>query len=103
MIKESKHGSDVMKKYFNKQLAVTKKGKKDLEYSIKCQICENAYVDNDFKDRSHYHITGKYRDSLHGDFHIKVRLIHKDLIVFHSLNNYDSHYFCENQANLILK
>ena len=35
--------------------------------SNKCWICDNDYVDNDVKERNHFHITGKYRDSVHRD------------------------------------
>ena len=48
MIKESKYCSDVMKKHFNKELAMTKKDDQDFENSTKCLICDNDYVNGDF-------------------------------------------------------
>ena len=60
MIEESKYCTDVMKKYFNKGLVMTKKDNEDFEASIKCCICDNDYIDGNVKVRDHCHITGKY-------------------------------------------
>ena len=46
MIEESKYCSDVMKKHFNKELAMTKEDNEDFKNSITCWICDNDYVDN---------------------------------------------------------
>ena len=59
MIEESKYLSDVMKKYFNKELVMTKEDNEDFNNSTKSWICDNYYVDNDVKVRDHCHITGK--------------------------------------------
>ena len=67
MIKESSYCSNVMKKHFNKELAVTKKDNEDFENSTKCWICDNDYINGDVKVRYHCHITGKYRGSAHRD------------------------------------
>ena len=64
MIKKSKYCSNVMKKHFNKVLAMTKKDNEDFENSTKCQICDNDYTDNDVKVKDHCHITGKCRGSV---------------------------------------
>ena len=34
-----------MKRCFNKELKMTKDDEEDFETSVKCQICDNAYVD----------------------------------------------------------
>ena len=47
MIKESKYCCEVIKKHFNKALAMTKEGNEDFKDSTKCWICDNDYVDND--------------------------------------------------------
>ena len=65
MIKESKYCTDIMKKHFNKELVMTKKGNEDFKNSTKCWICD---VKVDVKVRDHFHITGKYRTSMHIDF-----------------------------------
>ena len=82
MIKENKYCSDVMKKHFNKELAMTKKDNEDCENSTKCWIC-----DNDVKIRDDCHITG-YVDS---DSNIHVKLNHEIPFVFRNLKKYDSH------------
>ena len=67
LIDESKYCSGVMKKHFNKKLGMSKEVFKN---STKCLICDNDYVDNDFKVRDHCHITGKHRGSAQRDCNI---------------------------------
>ena len=40
----NKYCSNMMKKYFNKELAMTKTDDEDFENSTKCWICDNDYV-----------------------------------------------------------
>ena len=49
-----------MKKYFNKELIITKKDNEDFENSISCWICDNDHVDGDVKVIDLCHITEKY-------------------------------------------
>ena len=44
MIEESKYCSDVMKKYFNKELAMTKENNEDFKNSSKCCICDKKVI-----------------------------------------------------------
>ena len=67
MTKESKNCNDVLKKHFNKELAMTNEDNEDFENSNKCRICDNIYVRGKVKVRNHYCITGKYRGSAHRD------------------------------------
>ena len=91
MIEESKYCIDIMKKYFNKELVMTKEDDENFENSSKCWICDNGYVDDEVKARDHCQVTGKYRGSAHRDCNINVKLNHKIPVVFHNLKNYDSH------------
>ena len=59
MIKQSKHCTNIMNKYFNQELLMTKKDNEDFENSTKCCTCDNLYVDCDIKVKSHCHITEK--------------------------------------------
>ena len=70
---------------------MTKKDNEDLKNSTKCWICDNAYIDGDVEVRGHCHITEKYRGFAHRDSNINVKLNHKIPIIFHNLQNYDSH------------
>ena len=81
MIEGSKYCGDLMKKHFHKELVMTKKHNERFENSTKFWICDDDYIDKDFKEREHCHITGKIRGSAHRDCNI----------VFHNLRNYDSH------------
>ena len=51
-----------MKKYFNKELVMTKEYNEDFKNSAKCWISNN-YVDNAAIVRDHCRITGRYRGS----------------------------------------
>lgn len=62
---ESKYCSDVRKKYFNKNVAMTKEDDEDFKNSIKCWICYNIYVVGDDKVIVHCDITRKYRGYAH--------------------------------------
>ena len=91
MNEQSKYCIDVIQKYFNKELAMTKEDNEDFENSTKCCICDNDYINADIKVRDHCHITGKYRDSAQRDSNINVKLNHKISTVCSNLKNYASH------------
>ena len=55
VIEESKYCSDAMKKYFNKELVMTKEDNENFKNSSKCWICDIDYVDNDVKVRDNCH------------------------------------------------
>ena len=59
MVKESKYCSRVMKKYFYKELVMSKIDDEDFESFTKCWICDNTLVDNNVKIRGRCHITAK--------------------------------------------
>ena len=85
MIEENKYRSDVMKKYFNKELVMSTEGNENFQNVTKLQICDNSYVDNDVKVRDHRHITGKYRGLAHRGCIINVKVNPKIPVVFHNL------------------
>ena len=66
-------------------------------------ICGNDYIDGDVKIRDHCQITGKYRCSAHRHCNINVKLNHKIPVLFHNLNNYDSHVIMQELGKLDLK
>ena len=92
MIEESKYCVGILKKQFDKELAMTKKDNEDFDY---VRICDHVYVEGDAKLRDQCHITGKYRGSAHRNCNINVKLNHKILIVFCNLKNYDSNFIMQ--------
>ena len=80
MIEERKYCNDVMKKYFNKELVMTKQDNEYFKNSTKCWICDNDYIDTDVKVRDHCR-----------DCNINLELNHKIPVAFHNLTNYASH------------
>ena len=83
-----------MKKYFNKELVMTKEDNEDFESSTKCWVWDNDFIDGDVQVRDHCHISGKYRGSAHRDCNTNLRLNHKIPIVFHNLKKlwFSSYY-----------
>ena len=53
MTEENKYCCHMMKKHFNKELAMTKENSEHFKKSTKCWICDNDYVDNDVKVRKY--------------------------------------------------
>ena len=49
MVEENKYCTDVMQKNFNKELIMANKDNENFKSCTKCLICENVYVDGDFK------------------------------------------------------
>ena len=82
--------TDIMKKYFNKDLVMTKEDYEHFGSYIKCCIFDDVFVEDDVNVRDHSHITRKYRGSTDRDYNIYLQLNHKSLLVFHNLKNYDS-------------
>ena len=101
MIEESKDCSDVMKKRFHKELVMTKNDNEDFENSTKCRICDNDYIDNDFKVRDHCHITEKYRGSAHRDCNINAKSQNSCRIS--QPKKYDSHLIMQELDKFNLK
>ena len=78
---------------------MTKKDDKNFGSSTKCLICDNAFVDSNLKVSYHCHVTGKYKDSVHRDCNIKLKLNHKIPILFQNLN-YGIHLIIEEPLTL---
>ena len=53
IIDESRYCGNVMKNHSNEELVMSKEDNEDFENSTKCRICDNDYVNNDFKERDH--------------------------------------------------
>ena len=103
MVEERKYCSDVMKKHFNKELVMTKKGVVDFEDSTKCWICDDAYIDDgDVKVRDHCPITRKRRGSVYKDCNINVKLNHNISVVFNDLKH-DSHLIIQKPGKFNFK
>ena len=74
-----------------------------MKNSTECWICDNDYINDDVKVRDHCHITGEYRDSVHRDCNINIKLNHKVPVVFHNLKKYDSHLIMQELGKFNLK
>ena len=88
MIEKSKYCSDVMQNHFNKEIVMATEDNEDFKNYTKCWICDNVYIDTDFKVRDHCHIIGKYKSSAHRDCNINLELNLKIPIVFYNLKNF---------------
>ena len=79
----------VMKKPFNKNLAMSVDEEEEFEKSNISWICGKLIDDNKVKD--HGHITGKYRASAHWECNINLKTSKKLVVIFHNLKGYDNH------------
>ena len=82
---------------------MTKGDNKNFKNSTKCCICDNDYVDNDFKVRDYCQITGKYKGSAYIDCSTNLKLNHKIPVAFHDLKKYDSHLILQELGKFSLK
>ena len=97
----------VYRRYYSnpKPLKLTPQEQKDFQSAKVCHICEqDLKIDEEtgriFKVRDHCHFTGEYRGAAHSDRILKCR---KQLIlpvIFHNLQNNDSHLFIKQLAKV---
>ena len=79
------------KKYFNKELVITKEDNEDFKNFTKCCICDNDYVDN-VKVRDRCHITGKHIPSAFKGCNISFKLNQENSCrIPQPQKSYDSH------------
>ena len=93
MLEEVEYCKAVVKKYFNKLLAMTEDDEMCFKLMDKCHICGEKYTDKDVRVRDHCQITGKFRGSAHQECNLKLRIKAEDIkipIIFHNLRGYDS-------------
>ena len=103
MVEESKYCTQVMKKHFNKDLVIIKEDDSNFESSVKCWIYHNTLVEDDIKVKDHFHMTRKFRDTVHKDCSIKVSLSYEIAMVLHNLKIMMHILLCKNLKNSILK
>ena len=78
-----------MKKYFGKEVVMTKEDDENFGKSTKCLICDKIFVEGDVKVRDYCHVPGKCKGAALRDCNINVSRSYKVPIVFHNLNKYD--------------
>ena len=80
---------------FPKRIVFTRENKKDFKYAKKCYACDKKFEKDD-KVRDHCHYTGKYRGAACISCNSKMKNPKFIPVVFHNLQNYDSHLFIKN-------
>ena len=91
ILKEYKYCKNIMKKYFNKNLIMSKEEEHLFQQSSNCWICKKIINDDNEKVRGHCHVTGKFRGAAHWDCNINFQLTKRIFVILHNLKNYDSH------------
>ena len=91
--KKSNYCSKVIETKFNKTLIISEKGHEDFNNSAKCWICEKAkaYQEGEVKVKDHDRVTAKHQGSTHQECNLDLSLNKKIPVVFHNLQNCDSH------------
>ena len=98
MLEEVEYCKAVIKKQFNKPLAMTEDDEQCFITMDGCHICGEKYTDKDLPVRDHCHITGKFRGSTHQECNLKLRIKPEDIkipVIFHNLQGYDSHFIMQ--------
>ena len=98
ILEEVEYCKAVIKKYFNKPLAMTEVDEQHFKTMDGCHICGEKYTDKDVRVRDHCHITGKFRGSAHQECNLKLRIKPENLkipVTFHNLRGYDSHFIMQ--------
>ena len=73
-----------------------KKDKKDFKNSKNCYACKKEFKKEGDKVKDHCHYTGKYRGAACVSCNSKMKNPKFIPIIFHNLQNYDSHLFIKN-------
>ena len=102
ILKEYEYYKKVMKKHFNKNLAMSAEDEETFQSSNKCWICNKLFTDEGKKVRGHDHITGKYRSSAHSNCN-NLKLTKKVPVIFHNLRGYDSHLIIQGISKCYVK
>ena len=98
MLEEVEYCQAVVKKCFNKPLAMTEDDEQCFRTMDGCHICGEKYTDKDVRVRGHCHITGKFWGSAHQECNLKLRIKPEDIkipVIFHNLRGYDSHFIMQ--------
>ena len=106
MLEEVEYCKAVIKKHFNKPLAMTEVDEQHFKTMDGCHICCEKYTDKDVRVRDHCHITGKFRGSAHQECNLKLRIKPEDIkipVIFHNLCGYDSHFIMQQIGELTKK
>ena len=81
---------------FPKRMIFGDEDKKDFKHAEKCYACGKEFKDAKEKVRDHCHYTGKYRGAACVSCNSKMKNPKFIPVVFHNLQNYDSHLFIKN-------
>ena len=98
MLEEVEYCKAVIKKHFNKPLAMTEVDEQCFKNMDGCHICGEKYTDKDVRVRDHCHITGKFGGSVHQECNLKFRIKSETLkipVIFYNLRGYDSHFIVQ--------
>ena len=82
---------------------MNKKDHEDFKTFTKFWISKKVYKKDENKVRGHEDITGKYQGSTHQECNLILSLSKKIPVVFHNLQNYESHLICQEVGKYNLK
>ena len=73
ILKEYDYCKRIMKKHFNKNLAMSVDEKERFQLANSCWICNKLFDTGDEKVRDHCHVTGKFRGAAHFSFNANCK------------------------------
>ena len=93
----------IMKKHFNKNLAMSVDEEERFQLANSCWICNKLFDVRDEKVRDHCHVTGKFRGAAQFSCNANCKLSKKVPVIFHNLKGYDSHLIIQEISNINVK
>ena len=91
ILKEYDYCKRIMKKHFNKNLAMSVDEEERFQLANSCWICNKLFDTGDEKVRDHCHVTGKFRGAAHFSFNANCKWSKKIPLIFHNLRGHESH------------
>ena len=91
VLKEYNYCKKIMKKRFNKNLAMPAEEEERFQLANSCWICSELFDVGEKKGGDHWHVTGKFRGAAHFSCNANCRLSKKVPVIFHNLRGCDSH------------
>ena len=73
ILKEYDYFKRIMKKHFNKNLAMSVDEEERFQLANSCWICNKLFDTGDEKVRDHCHVTGKFRGAAHFSFNANCK------------------------------
>ena len=103
ILSEYNYCRKVIKKHFSKNLSMSAEEEERFQLSNICWIRNKLSDVSDNKVRDYCHVTGTYRGAAHWSCNVNFKMTKKVPVIFHNLEDYDSHLIFKELSKFNLK